>query len=119
MQQLEPREFGRRTAAGRPCGHYDLSLYFGLSFECACQQTHDLKPWMEILSELPMFRFVVVCPEGKHLTVLNARWNREKDLRELIGAMGTELRRRRVPARGPEFQAGLLETKTGRQRTRS
>lgn len=115
MQELEPREFGRQTAEGRPCGNYDFSLYYGLDFRCACGESHDLKPWMEILCELPLFRFIISCPEGRHLTVLKARWNREENLRELVAEMGTALRRRRGPASGIEFQAGLLEAKTGRR----
>ena len=84
MQRMEPREFGRRTVDGRPCGHYEFSLYYGLEFECACGRVHQFKPWMEILSELPLFRFVVACPDGRHLTVLTARWNREGAERALM-----------------------------------
>ena len=114
MQKLDPREFGRRTAEGRPCGHYEVSLYFGLEFECACGEVHDLKPWMEIVSELPLFKFVVACPGGRHLTVVKARWDREDDLRQLVSEMGTTLSRKRETLSGIEFQAGLLEAKTGR-----
>jgi len=114
MQELDPREFGRRTAEGRPCGHYEVSLYYGLEFDCACGEVHDLKPWMEIVSELPLFKFVVACPGGRHLTVVKARWNREDELRQLVSEMGTNLTRRRETLSGIEFQAGLLEAKTGR-----
>jgi hypothetical protein len=114
MQRLEPREFGRWTADGRPCGHYEFSLYYGLEFECACGRAHEFKPWMEILSELPLFRFVVACPNGRHLTVLKARWNREGAERNLESELGTRLNERRVSRTGIEFQAGLLEARTGR-----
>lgn len=114
MQQVDPREFGRQTAEGRPCGHYEFSLYYGLEFECACGMVHDFKPWMEVFSELPLFRFVVACPGGRHMTVIKARWNREDDLRQLVSEMGTELPLRRESLTGIEFQAGLLEAKTGR-----
>jgi hypothetical protein len=114
MQLVDPREFGRRTAEGRPCGHYEFSLYYGLEFECACGGRHTFKPWMEILSELPLFRFVVACPEGRHLTVLKARWNRDGADRQLDADMGTRLTERRVSRTGIEFQAGLLEARTGR-----
>lgn len=113
MQELDPREFGRRTAESRPCGHYDFSLYYGLTFDCACRAAHDFKPWMEIVSELPLFRFIIACPDGNHLTVLKARWNRDENLRELVAEMGTMLPRRREPASGIEFQADLLEARTG------
>ena len=46
MLLLDEKEFGRRTADGRPCGHYDFSLYYGLVFSCACGetfQTHSTK----------------------------------------------------------------------------
>ena len=115
MQQLDPREFGRQTAAGLPCGHYDFSLFYGLEFECACGKTHDLKPWMEIIGELPLFKFILACPDGCHLTVLEARWDRDEDLRKLVAEMGTVLPRRRESITGIEFQAGLLEAKTGRR----
>ena len=93
MQKLDPREFGRRTAAGRPCGHYDFSLYYGLRFDCACGEVHDFEPWMEIVSELPLFRFISACPDGCHLTVLKARWDRQKNMRDLVAEMGTVLLR--------------------------
>ena len=115
MELLEPREFGRRTAEGRPCGHYEFSMYYGLDFECACGRVHSFKPWMEVISELPLLRFVVACPDGCHLTVLKARWNRGDDLRELESEMGTALPRRREAMSGIEFQAGLLEARTGRR----
>ena len=114
MEQLEPREFGHRTADGRPCGHYEFSLYYGLEFDCACGRVHEFKPWMEILSELPLFRFVVACPDGRHLTVLKARWNREGAERNLESESGTRLTEPRVSRTGIEFQAGLLEARTGR-----
>jgi hypothetical protein len=69
---------------------------------------------MEIVSELPLFKFVVACPGGSHLTVVKARWNREDDLRQLVSEMGTSLPRKRDALSGIEFQAGLLEAKTGR-----
>jgi len=115
MQEMDPREFGRRTAEGRPCGHYDFSQYYGLSFGCACGKAHEFKPWMEIISELPLFKFVVSCPEGLHLTVLKARWDRQEDLRELVPEMGTKLQQKRQALCGIEFQAGLLEARTGRR----
>lgn len=115
MQHLNPREFGRRTAEGRPCGHYEFSLYYGLEFDCACGEVHDFKPWMEVISELPLFRFVVACPQGHHLTVVKARWNRQDDLRELVSEMGTQLQESREALSGIEFQAGLLEARTGRR----
>ena len=114
MQQVDPREFGRQTADGRPCGHYEFSLYYSLEFDCACGNVHEFKPWMEIVSELPLFRFVVACPGRCHLTVIKARWNREDDLRRLVSEMGTELPQKRESLSGIEFQAGLLEAKTGR-----
>lgn len=115
MQQVEPREFGRQTADGRPCGHYEFSLYYSLEFDCACGNVHEFKPWMEIVSELPLFRFVVACPGRCHLTVIKARWNREDDLRLLVSEMGTELPQKRESLSGIEFQAGLLEARTGRR----
>lgn len=117
MQELDPREFGRRTAEGRPCGHYEFSQYYGLEFECACGVTHEFKPWMEIVRELPLFRFIVACPDGRHLTVLKARWNQEGNDRRIESEMGTELPRKRAARTGIEFQAGLLEAKTGRKWT--
>jgi len=114
MQLLDSREFGRRTAAGRPCGHYEVSLYYGLEFDCACGKAHEFKPWMEVLSELPLFKFVVGCPGGRHLTVIKARWSREDDVRQLVSELGTELPEKRASLTGIEFQAGLLEAKTGR-----
>ena len=115
MQLLDPREFGRRMAEGRPCGHYEFSLYYGLEFDCACGVVHDFKPWMEIVRELPLFRFVVACPDGLHLTVLKARWNRDDDQRQIDSELGTVLPKRRAAVTGIEFQAGLLEAKTGRK----
>lgn len=115
MQYLDPKEFGRQTAEGRPCGHYDISFFYGLGFECACSQVHELKPWMEIVCELPLFKFVISCPEGHHLTVLKARWDRDQNQRELEAEMGTRLASRRQSINGIEFQAGLLEAKTGRR----
>lgn len=117
MQELDPREFTLLTAEGRPCGHYEFSLYYGLEFDCACGKSHDFKPWMEILCELPLFKFVVCCPEGLHLTVLKARWNREDDSRELVAEMGTRLPKKRQARSGLEFQAELLEARTGRRWT--
>ena len=117
MLELDPKEFGRRTAEGRPCGHYDFSLYYGLPYACACGECHDFKPWMEIISELPLFRFVVACPDGCHLTVVKARWNRDDSLRELHAELGTRLPDRRQGTHGVEFQAGLLAAKTGRHWT--
>ena len=114
MQKLDPKEFDRRTADGRPCGHYEISLYYGLEFDCACGEVHDFKPWMEVVSELPLFKFVVACPGGRHMTVIKARWNREDDLRQLVSEMGTELLCKRETLSGIEYQAGLLEAKTGR-----
>jgi len=106
MNVLDPREFGRLTAEGRPCGHYDFSLYHGLRFDCACGETHDFKPWMEIVNELPLFRFIVACPDGVHLTVVKARWNRDENLRELVAEMGTALPHRR--AAFMEHQQGVV-----------
>ena len=114
MEYLEPRDFGRRTVDGRPCGHYDFSLYYGHRFQCACGHEHDFRPWMEIVSELPLFRFIVTCPEGEHLTVLKARWDRDAQLQYLEPEMGTALPEKRPVRIGIEFQAGLLEAKTGR-----
>ena len=118
MQKLDPREFGHRTAEGRPCGHYDFSLYYGLRFACACGAEHDFKPWMEIVSELPLFRFIVTCPERAHMTVLKARWNRASSGPKLEAEMGTHLPEPRGPVNGIEFQAGLLEARTGRSWSR-
>lgn len=91
MEYLESREFEERTADGRACRHYDFSLYYGLPFQCACGREHDFRPWMEILSELPLLRFVVSCPQGSHLTVLRARWDRDARVRLLESEMGTAL----------------------------
>lgn len=118
MQELDPREFGHRTADGRPCGHYDFSLYYGQRFTCACGDEHDFKPWMEIVSELPLFRFVVTCPDRAHMTVLKARWNRMSSGPKLEAELGTRLCEPREPVNGIEFQAGLLEARTGRQWSR-
>ena len=96
MQELDPREFGRQTADGRPCSHYDLSLYYGLRFRCACGAEHDLKPWMEVLCELPLFRFIVTCPDRTHMTVLKARWNRTCSRPMLESEMGTYLHEART-----------------------
>jgi hypothetical protein len=115
MEYLEAREFGRRTVDGRPCGHYDISLYYGQKFPCACGQEHDLRPWMEIVSELPLFRFIVACPDGQHLTVVKARWDRDAESRYLESEFGTALTEKRPERIGIEFQAGLLEAKTGRR----
>lgn len=115
MLKLEPREFGRRTAEGQPCGHYDFSLYYGLRFACACGSEHDFKPWMEIVGELPLFKFIVICPDRGHMTVLKARWNRHAGSHHLESEMGTCLSEPLTAAStGIEFQAGLLEAKTGR-----
>jgi len=70
---------------------------------------------MEIVSELPLFRFMVTCPDGFHLTVLKARWDRQERLRELVADIGTVLPQRREVAKGIEYQARLLEAKTGRR----
>ena len=85
-----------------------------MSFECSCGEHHKFKSWMEIIRELPLFRFVVACPKGKHLTLLKARWNRGESTRQLTSEIGTELGKKRSPLVGIEFQAGLLEAKTGR-----
>lgn len=115
MQELDPREFGRHTAEGRPCSHYDFSLYYGVPFRCACGADHDFKPWMEIVSELPLFRFIVTCPDRAHMTVLKARWNRTSSRPKLESEFGTHLDDPREPVNGIEFQAGLLEARTGRR----
>lgn len=112
MQNLNPGEFLQLTAEGRACGHYDLSLYYGLTFACACGGAHDLKPWMEVVSELPLFRFVVACPERLHLTVVKARTGTAEDPRRLDSEMGTRLEEPWEPVRGVEFPTGLLERQT-------
>ena len=114
MVQVSPTEFGKRTADGTPRGDYDYSSYYAARFECACGEVHNLKPWMEIVLELPLFRFVVACPRGCHLTLVKARWDREKGVRRLDSELGTELGDRRSSKLGIAFQAGLLEAKTGR-----
>jgi hypothetical protein len=118
MQKMDPREFGRRTVEARPCGHYDFSLYYGLPFVCACGGEHDFQPWMEIVGELPLFRFIVTCPERSHMTVLKARWNRDEGKRYLVSEMGTTLPGPVEPINRIEFQAGVLQAKTGRPWTR-
>ena len=115
MEHLDPMEFGRRTAEGRPCGHYDLSLFYGLEFKCACGECHQLRPWMEILSELPLFKIVLACPEGLHLTVVKARWEQDQNRCALEAELGTALTKRRDSRTGIEFQTGLLEARTGRK----
>ncbi len=115
MQHLNPKEFGRLIAQGRPSGHYNFSLFYGLSFDCACGHSHEFKPWMDIVCELPLFKFVVGCPEGRHMSIVKARWNRDEDHRALEAETGTELPQRRESISGIEFQAGLLEAKTGRR----
>ena len=117
MMQVNTEEFARRTAEGRPCGHYDFSLYYGLPFSCACGRGHDLKPWLEIVCELPLFRFVVACPEGGHLTVLKARWDRQSSRRQLEADFGTRLDEPAASRRGIGFQKALMEVRTGRSWT--
>ena len=114
MVQVDPVEFGKRVAAGQPFGSFNYRSYHDMSFECSCGEHHNFKPWMEIIRELPLFRFVIACPKGKHLTLLRARWNRDESARSLTSEIGTELGERRPPLSGIEFQAGLLEAKTGR-----
>ena len=114
MVQISPIEFGKRTADGTPRGNFDYASYFATPFACACDEVHELKPWMEIVRELPLFRFVVACPKGRHLTLVKARWSREAGVRVLESELGTELSERRSSRLGIEFQAGLLEAKTGR-----
>ena len=118
MQQVDQREFGRRTAEGRPCNHYDFSLYYGERFSCACGAEHDLKPWMEIVSELPLFRFIVTCPDRNHMTVLKARWNQDSGRPKLESEIGTHRTDPGESVSGIEFQAGLLEGRTGRRWSR-
>ena len=115
MELVDEREFGRLTADGRPCGHYDFSLYYGLTFRCACGLDHEFRPWMEILHELPLLRFVVICPEGFHVVVLKARWVRSRSERTLETDLGSKLSERWQGTRGIEFQAGYLEARTGRR----
>jgi hypothetical protein len=69
---------------------------------------------MEIVRELALFRFVIACPKGHHLTLAKARWNREAGVRTLESEAGTELVEKRSSRLGIEFQAGMLEAKTGR-----
>jgi hypothetical protein len=118
MKMMAPREFGQRTAEGRPCGHYDFSLYYGLPFSCACGEQHDFQPWMEIVGELPLFRFIVTCPERGQMTVLKARWNRSECKRHLESEMGTTLPGPAEAINRIDFQAGVLQAKTGRPWTR-
>ena len=115
MQLLDEREFRGLIAEGRPCGHYDFSLYYGLAFDCACGASHELKPWMEIVTELPLMRFVVACPSGYHLVIVKARWSRSQAERMLESEAGTRLSERWRGMRGVEFQAELLAERTGRQ----
>ena len=73
---------------------------------------------MEIVSELPLFRFVVTCPDRAHMTVLKARWNRTPGGPKLEAELGTRLHEPREPINGIELQAGLLEARTGRRWSR-
>ncbi len=114
MDRISPNEFGHRTADGTTHRTYDYTAYYGVAFECACGTLHSLRPWMEVVSELPLFRFVVACPKGHHLTLVKARWDRDQGVRALYSELGTELGDKRNSTVGIEFQAGLLEAKTGR-----
>lgn len=114
MEQISPNEFRLRTAVGKARRTYDYTAFYGETFECGCGDHHPLRPWMEVMSELPLFRFVVACPRGFHLTLVKARWDLEQGVRILRSELGTELGDKRDSKVGIEFQAGLLEARTGR-----
>lgn len=114
MQYLELEDFGSRMAPGRPFGKFDYSALYGKQFRCACGDEHELKPWMEIVREVPLFSFVVACPDGGHLTLVKAADSEEVETSGLISELGTRSSGRLESRAGICFQASLLGAKTGR-----
>ena len=114
MQYIEFDDFGSRMAPGRPFGKFDYSTLFGKRFYCACGDEHELKPWMEILREVPLFSFVVACPGGGHLTLLKVVDDDEMETAALISELGTRSFHGHQSRVGIRFQSSLLEAKTGR-----
>lgn len=68
MEMLSPERFDAR------CGKtyddlYDVSVYVGLEFDCACGGRHEFSPHETfLLKQLAGGRFVMACADGRHVT---------------------------------------------------
>lgn len=61
---VSPEEFLRETIGGRP-NQMQLSIYEGITFDCACGRQHEFSiACVPILREFPGMRLVFGCPEG-------------------------------------------------------
>ena len=114
MVTISPTEFDARISEETASSGPEYDRFFSTPFDCACGETHLLRPWMEVTRELPTLRFVVACPLGRHLTLLQVCWDSEGSKGFLVGELGTELECKRESRRGIEFQADFLKAKTGR-----
>lgn len=73
MKLLDLPDFHAATFGGHPLSS-DMSPYLGMTYECACGEAHQFYPWVtKIIREIPIMKFVVVCPAGDVLTCVKIK----------------------------------------------
>ncbi len=87
MEHLTASEFVSRVSRGRDT-KMNTSIYDGLTFECACGQSHSFDSNLtppEI--ELGWMRLVIKCPDSNHLTCVKIRGFLRWRMESLFGAL--------------------------------